>query len=151
MILDIVDNIERYFCLGKRIKKALEYIRDNDFSTIEKGKHLIDGENIFALVNDYDTKLNNECLMEAHKKYIDLQYMYEGSELIGHQILSNQETTVEYNKDLDYAIFKPDNYSILILEKGQFVLFFPNDLHMPGIMNKKSEKVRKIVIKILEE
>jgi len=149
MIIDKIENIELYFHLGERIKQALIYIRETDFSKFEAGKHNIDGDNLYVLVNEYITKDISECLMEAHKKYIDLQYMYNGCEKIACSILTNQEPTKNYDSENDYALYNPIDYSMIKLESGTFALFFPEDLHMPGIINKIPKNIKKIVVKIL--
>lgn len=68
MIIDKLANAHLYFGLGERINKALTYIKETDFSKMELGKYEIDGDNIFALVNEYKTKDQNEGKLEAHKK-----------------------------------------------------------------------------------
>jgi len=110
------------------------------------GRHNIDGENVFALVQDYDTKPADACYFERHEKYIDVQYVVSGSELIGYAPLLEQEVIEEYNEEHDYALHK-GAASFVKVEAGMFAIFFPGDLHMPGTGVKK-EKVRKIVMKV---
>lgn len=149
MILDKIENIELYFQLGERIKQALCYIRDSDFSELKAGKHYIDGDKLFVLVNEYKTKNICDCLMESHKKYIDLQYMYKGCEMIACSILTKQEPSKSYDSVGDYTLYNPIDYSMIKLETGTFVLFFPDDLHMPSIMHNEPENIKKMVVKIL--
>lgn len=149
MIFDKIENIELYFQLGERIKQALIYIRETDFTKLKTGKHNIDGDKLFVLVNEYKTKDISECVMEAHKKYIDLQYMYKGCEKIACSILTDQEPTKNYDSENDYSLYKPFDFSIIKLETGTFALFFPDDIHMPGIVHNESKNIKKIVVKIL--
>jgi len=149
MILDKIENSSLYFPLGERIKQALIYIKETDFTKLESGKHNIDGDKLFVLVNEYKTKNISECMMEAHKKYIDLQYMYNGCEMMACSILTEQKPTKNYDTEGDYALYNPTDYSLIKLETGTFVLFFPDDLHMPSIMHNKPEDIKKIVVKIL--
>jgi len=67
MIIDKIENIELYFHLGKRIKQALTFISETDFNKFEKGKYIIDGDNLYVLVNEYKTKNISECFWEVHK------------------------------------------------------------------------------------
>ena len=83
MIIDIKENLELYSNLNNRLKLAIEYLEKTDFTKIESGKYSILGDEIFALVNNYKTQPEEKCLLEAHKKYIDLQFMVSGSEQIG--------------------------------------------------------------------
>jgi len=149
MILDKIENIELYFPLGERIKQALVYIRETDFTKLKEGRYYLDSNKLFALVNEYKTKDISECIMEAHKKYIDLQYMYNGCEMIAYSILTNQKPTKSYDSENDYGLYKPEDFSLIKLEQDTFVVFFPDDLHMPSIKCNESESIKKIVVKIL--
>ena len=80
MILDLIGNRERYSGLGASIERALEYLADTDFTALEDGRHPIDGEAIFALVSSYDTEPESARSFEAHRKYIDVQYLLTGRE-----------------------------------------------------------------------
>lgn len=149
MIIDNIKNIEQYLSINKRLGKALHYIATTDFSKFESGKHDITEDSMFLLVNDYQTKENELNIMEAHRKYIDLQYIYKGSELIEHEILNNQKVYKEYDSDNDYILFTPNSKTEINFSEGMFAIFYPNDLHMPGLIKNKSELVRKIVVKVL--
>ena len=81
MIFDNIKNAKTYFNLDEKIKKGLEFIINNDLNSFKNGKYEIDGEKITANIQEYDTK--NEGLFEAHRKYIDIQYMIKGSEKQG--------------------------------------------------------------------
>ena len=91
MIIDKLSNTHLYSGFGERINKAFTYLKETDFSNMEIGKHEIDGENIFALVNEYNTKDESEGKLEAHKKYIDVQFVAKGSELMGYAPLATNK------------------------------------------------------------
>jgi YhcH/YjgK/YiaL family protein len=149
MIIDNVKNCEKYYSLGNRIEQALKFIGSTDFSIYNAGKYNIASDRIFFLVNEYQTKSMNDCVLESHKKYIDLQFMYSGTEKLGHSLLTNQVVSKKYDPESDCVLYKPEDLSLIKLLKGEFAIFFPNDLHMPGIMIEKPENVKKIVVKIL--
>jgi YhcH/YjgK/YiaL family protein len=147
MIIDKLENAHLYKNLGERISKSFEYIRTTDLKTLPTGKYLIDGENIFALVSEYQTKLESEGKLEAHKKYIDVQYVIEGEELIGYVPLGNQQILNPYKEENDIVFFTGDK-SFTKVTAGMFAIFFPEDVHMPGISSGKSSSVKKLVIKV---
>lgn len=147
MIIDKLSNSQLYFGLGERINKAFAYLKQTDFSKMELGKYEIDGENIFALVNEYNTKDESEGKLEAHKKYIDVQFVAEGEELMGYAPLENQTVIDEYNEQNDITFFSGDK-SFTLVEKGMFAIFFPTDVHLPGIKVSQKTYVKKIVIKV---
>ncbi len=147
MILDKIENADQYKLLGKRMATALGYMKTTDLSTVEPGKYEIDGSDIFALVQDYETKNRLECKLESHRKYIDIQYLLKGSEFVGHTLLNNQTPVKEYSAEDDYMLFS-EKASFFELKPGMFAIFHPSDLHMPSVYEKQPEKVRKVVIKV---
>ena len=147
MIIDHIENAKLYFCISERIHKALAYITQTDFSKLEPGKHEIDGDNIFAFVNDYKTKDPSECNFETHKKYIDVQYVAEGVEFMGYAPLNDQEIITPYNEENDITFYKGEK-SFTKVSKGMFAIFFPNDVHMPGAKEDNPRSVRKVVVKV---
>jgi len=147
MILDNITNIYLYSEINPAIAKALQYLKETNFGKEKPGKKEIDGDNIFSIINHYNTRHLEDCRLEAHRSYIDIHYMAEGSELIGHAILSDQEAATEYDAENDFILYSGGkNY--LRLEEGEFAVFFPSDLHMPGLMINKPAAVKKVVIKV---
>lgn len=148
MIIDLLSNAHRYYNQGARFKKAFEYLVNTDFSKVEKGKYELEGTNLFAIVNEYDTVSPDNEQMESHKKYIDIQYIVTGSERIGHDFLQQQTPSKAYDEEKDFMLWgeKPSFFSIL--NQGMFAVFFPHDLHMPNIMIEKAAFVKKVVIKV---
>lgn len=148
MVLDKIENVQLYFGLSERIKTALKYISETNFSEIENGKYdVVEGE-VFAIVNRYqtiDVKLEKP---EAHKKHIDLQYVFEGEELLGYALKRNQDTFKKYNEEDDYELFNAD-LDLIKFDKGMFAILFPDDLHSPGIHIDTPKYVTKIVVKVL--
>ncbi len=148
MIIDSLDNAQRYHGLGPKFVKAFDYLRQTDFSKLEKGKYEIDGTSIFAIVNEYQTVDPSGEQMESHKKYIDVQYIVQGEEQIGHDFLNGQAPSKAYDEDKDYMLFaeKPSFFSKLA--QHHFAVFFPSDLHMPNLTAHTPKQVKKVVIKI---
>ena len=147
MIIDKLSNSHLYSSLGERITKALAYLKQTDFSKTESGRYDIDGDNIFALVSEYTTKDESDGKLEVHKKYIDVQFVAKGCELMGYAPLDNQKVINEYNEQNDITFFDGES-SFTKVDESMFAIFFPTDLHMPGIKVQRSEYVKKVVIKV---
>ena len=147
MIIDKLSNSHLYSGLGESINKAFAYLKETDFSKMEIGKYEIDGDNIFALVNEYNTKDATEGKLEAHKRYIDLQFVAKGSELMGYAPLENQKVIDEYNEQNDIFFFSGKK-SFTLVDEGMFAIFFPTDVHLPGIKVNEKSFVKKVVIKV---
>lgn len=147
MITDHISNASLYFGLGERIKTALQYLSETDFSGMEPGKYILDGDKVFAMVQEYTTKSLEESVLEAHKEYIDIQFMIEGEECIGFEMLNNQEISEPYHEKEDYWLFR-GNPDLIRYSKGMFAILYPQDLHMPRIISGEPMPVRKVVIKV---
>ena len=147
MIIDKLINAHLYSGLGERINKAFAYLKETDFTKMELGKYEIDGDNIFALVNEYNTKDESEGKLEAHKKHIDVQFVAKGSELMGYAPLKNQKVIDGYSEQNDITFFNGEK-SFTQVDEGMFAIFFPTDIHLPGIKVNEKSYVKKVVIKV---
>lgn len=147
MIIDKIENAELYYKLGERILKSFNYIKKADLKKLKPGRYDIDGDNIFALISEYQIKPEAEGKLEAHRKYIDIQYVIEGEELMGYAPLGNQKTLEAYKEENDIVFYKGEKVLIKV-SAGMFAIFFPEDVHMPGICVDKKSPVKKLVIKI---
>lgn len=148
MILDTLQNAHLYHGLGPKFIKAFEYLAQTDFNALEKGKYEIEGKDIFAIVNEYDTVDPSGERMEAHRKYIDIQYIVSGAELIGHDLLLQKTPSQPYDEPTDFMLFAEEPAFFTKLEQDQFAVFFPSDLHMPNLRIDQPIRVKKVVIKI---
>ena len=147
MIIDVLQNSFLYEGLNEKFRKAFKYLDETDFTALEKGKYEVEGENIFAIVNEYETKDKHECEAEAHKKHIDIQYVVKGTEMFGYVPLTTQKPIVDYDETNDVALYKED-VSYLKLEAGMFIVFFPTDIHQPEVREFEPVTVKKVVVKI---
>ena len=147
MILDKLENAAMYSCISENLRKGFEFLKNNDLSTMEVGRYEIDGNDVFALVSKYDSKEPQDCLLEAHQTYTDIQYIVSGREAIGFAILNNQDILTSYNSEKD-IVFYSGEINPIILETGNFAVFFPQDLHRPCMQINGAEKVKKVVVKV---
>lgn len=147
MIKDKLVNAETYFNTTTHLKKGFEWLLNNDLNTINPQKYVIDRDKIFANVQEYETKV--DAKYETHQKYIDIQYMIKGKELVGVCEKSDCETYTEYDKstDLEFMTCKTkEHYEEL--NEGEFLVFFPQDAHKPSIMSEIPHTVKKVIVKI---
>ncbi|MBI9111926.1 YhcH/YjgK/YiaL family protein [Maridesulfovibrio ferrireducens] len=148
----ILDNLKQFsiYNFGPAWEKAFEFLRELDIS-IEPGRCVIDGEKVFAQVSEYHTKLQDEGRFEAHRKYVDIQFLLSGREILGWADLPSLETEIIYDPERDVEFLKPlpVTPSLSRLVPGMFMAFFPEDGHMPGLaVGNKPEAVKKVVVKI---
>lgn len=149
MVTDSLKNIDLYYGLSERLDKAFDYLKTTDFTSMEVGKYEIEGTDIYAMVQEYQSKPLSEGKWEAHKKYIDIQYICQGIEQMGYAQIDKMTVSTEYNPDKD-VLFLSGEGSFFKVDMNDFAIFMPNDAHMPGISAGDSSKgVRKVVVKIL--
>ncbi len=146
MIIDRIDNSHLYHAVNAKFKRAFDYIHQIDVDTIPAGKHEIDGENMYALIQQYNTKLKEQGVWEAHRCYIDLQYIVQGAEGIGYANINHLQQG-EYDPSQDFLPLHGDG-DLFTLHSRSFVLLLPEDAHMPGMAIGTPAPVKKVVIKI---
>ncbi len=144
MIFDTIAHIDNYKNLG-RVSEALELIAKTDFTKLETGKYVVDGDNLFYMVQKYDTKL--EGLAESHYKYIDVQFLVAGKEYMGVAPIECEKTVKDSSVENDYALYECETDNLTMLP-GTFAVLYPNDIHRPGMAIGASEPVTKVVVKV---
>lgn len=149
MIADHISNFELYKGITERANRAVQYIQNHDFAGLQTGMHEVEGDEIFFNLIEYVTKEPEERFWESHKKYLDLHYILEGSEFIAREQFDKMTITKEYDEQDDYYLLEGKVQSKVKLGQGDFMLLFPEDVHMTGIKVDVPEKVRKVVFKIL--
>ncbi len=147
MIFDQLKNAQIYFGLGERIEKGFKFLIETDFANKENGKYDIDGEDAFAIVDSYNSKTPEMGKWEAHKKYLDIQLVAEGTEKIGFGKMKDMTVTQEYNDEKD-IMFLTGKGDFVTVEKGYFMILFPDDIHMPGMAIDNPSPVKKVVVKV---
>lgn len=146
MIFDTLKNVDNYKGLG-RVYTALKFLAETDFSAINLGRYELDGDNIFYMVQSYDTD-PDKTISEAHRKYIDIQYMVEGEEIIGVADISSDKELTEAKEENDVWFYNCKTEP-LTLSAGKYMVLYPNDLHCPGVAtNGTALTCRKVVVKV---
>ena len=152
MIKDNIKNFEKYKDLPERVKIRLRYLKDTDFSVLKNGKYNILTDEVYANIQDYSSKPLSDGKFEAHKRFIDIQYIVEGEERIGIGDLKNFTESTNYDKEKDIVFLSENNKNkneLINIKANEFAIFTPNDAHMPSIEVKSRNHVKKIVVKVL--
>ena len=146
MILDTIDNLQNYTSLHPQFEDVVNFIKNNYLLNIENGKHLLNERGLFISVSEYNTKNEEDCFVECHRKYIDIQVVARGEELIGYTPASDC-VKQPYDEEKDLQKITGD-VSYIHINPNRFAIFFPHDGHMPNVKNKESVLVKKIVFKV---
>ena len=134
------------FKLAARLAAGLRFLQENNVAELEPGIIELDGNRLFAMVQHYNTKPKEQGVWEAHRKYIDIQYVAEGRELMGYANLNHLQAG-EYDKEKDFVLLKGEGSYVLMLP-GTFVILMPVDAHIPQVAVDSPEPVKKVVIKV---
>ena len=150
MIKNSLKYTKNYYNLSNKIKLALEYLEKNDLKVFDNGRYDILGDDVYVNVQDYTSKPETQGKWEAHKKYIDIQFMIKGTERVGVGEIDNYQTTEAYDesKDLEFLAVANDNYQFINMNENDFIILYPQDVHMPQIAMNTPSYVKKAVVKI---
>ena len=147
MIIDTLENAERYECLHTRFKVAFHFLKNTNLAAQQEGRFEIDGDRLFVLTQTYQTKPLEGGKLEAHRKYIDIQFVVSGEEYIGYAPLTDQKPVEPFKTDKDIGFYHGD-VSFTKISAGMFAIFYPNDAHLPSRYLQATAPVKKIVIKV---
>lgn len=138
------------FKMEQKLARALEIIEDLDWETVECGRYDVDDE-LYYMVQEYETKYPEQARYEAHEKYVDIQYIVKGVERMEFAETSKLKVTEKYNPEKDVKFLEePKVIDASIVEAGDYRIFYPEDAHRPGLcVNNTPAKVKKILAKIL--
>ena len=129
--------------------QAFHFLKTANLKELPLGKQELEGEHVFVIVQQYFGKAKPDALYESHKKYIDIQYVIEGEEIMGLTTLDKVTAKEPYNEGKDIAFYDFDGGDYLKATPENFFLFFPEDAHRPSIAVSDSIRIKKIVVKIL--
>ena len=141
---------KKYDYLEEKFAKAYDWLKNNDITSMKDGRYeILPGDECFALVQRYTTKPHAEARFEAHDKYFDIQYLAEGVESFGvatREGAKLEESNVEGDC---YFVADPEVFTDVNLQKGDFVVVPPEEIHQPrAAYQDKPVPVVKVVVKV---
>ncbi len=149
MILDRVENARFYASLHKRFEKAFAVLKDPETGHKPDGRYPVHGENLFYIVQHYTTRPADQSRFESHRKYIDIQVLLAGQEMLGYAPRAGLETVEPYSDEKDIMFHRAGVISARVrLEPGLFCLLYPHDAHLPSCQLACPAEVHKVVFKI---
>lgn len=145
MILDTLDNFDKYVALHPLFSKVVAYLKNNDLSTHALGQELIIGEEFFANYCLVKGKTSEEARVETHNKMIDIQIPISSPETMGFTPRKNLPNAV-YDTERDISFYDGAAEKYVTVNPGEFIIFFPQDGHAPCI--SESKEFVKVIFKI---
>ena len=150
MVFDHLKNAARYESLHPQFAAAFAFLDRATREGLPIGRYELDGDALFAMVQEYDTNPPESNRFEAHRRYIDIQYVVSGNEAIEVAELASTLPDGDFSEARDVGFYRDlPNATRAVLHDGEFGIFFPHDVHKPGLHAALApEKVRKIVVKV---
>ena len=148
MIVTDVNHIEEQLRMTPELKKAVDFLIRTDLPRLADGRTEIDGDRVFALVQRYETLSHGAPRFEYHRKYIDIQVIVSGVEIICWTDADRLEVAEPYNEGKDICFGTAKTWTPVRLEAGQLAVFWPSDAHAPKQSAGAPVQVMKIVVKV---
>lgn len=149
MIFDVLEHAGKYEALSPYFPAAFTFLQKKDLRDLPDGQYEIQGRKVFATVVRQKGKTISEAKLEAHDKYIDIQFVLEGTEQMGWKSRGQISAPVECPPELPDVYFydeEPVSWSTVLPDS--FAIFFPQDAHMPMISD---DVVHKVIVKVAVE
>lgn len=147
MIFGNLNNLEEFSCLEEQVKACFAYAQTHALADLEKGSHQIDGHRLFVNIVEYETVKAEERFWEAHRDYLDVHLMLDGTEQIDLNFIQNMEQKEYVPKD-DFLPLDGEKNSSVILTNGDFLICYPGDGHRTAVAVNESTRVRKAIFKV---
>lgn len=146
--INAVEFADQYHANKELWDKLFAWLRDTDLTKLEKGKYPIVDGRLWVNILEYTPKSAEETKIEAHRKFIDLQYTFEGKEIMG--LAHDVKPSGEYDPVKDKINVTTDSpIDYVPADPGRFFLYFPSDYHQPSIAAcDPAVPTRKVVGKI---
>jgi len=149
ILIDKLKNGEDYYDMHPAFEKAFAFLRQDGLAELQADRYEIDGDRLFCMISKGPGRSRSEAKLEAHRKYIDIQYVIAGNEEMGFKPTADCkliDTSYDSEKDIGFFNDQPDSWTPV--PPGSFVIFFPQDAHAPLV---GSGEIHKAVLKIAVE
>lgn len=145
MVIDKIENLEKYASLNPLFSQAIEFLKSTDLNAHEIGKVKLQGDDLVVNFAQARPKTKEEAKLETHNRFIDIQIPLDGVEVMGYTPRADLPDA-EYNAEKDITFYPGLAESYLTIKPGMFAIFFPEDGHAPGVT---PDGVKKVIVKVL--
>lgn len=146
MIVDKLENLDKYVSLNPLFEQAVAYLNSTDLDAVEPGTKIeLKGDDLRVNFAQTKPKTKEQAKLETHRDFIDIQIPLSGTEVMGYTPAADLPKA-EYNQEKDITFFEGLAESYVDVRPGMFAIFFPQDGHAPGITETG---VKKVIVKVL--
>ena len=149
MLTSNLNVVEKYDYLAEKFRKGYEFLRTADLKALPVGRVDIEGDDIYASVQEYTSLKADTCKFEAHNRYFDIQYVVEGEEQFGYAKREDLTEDAPYDETNDIVFFRePEEAGTVLLKAGDCIVVAPEDAHKPRCQAGGPCEVKKVVVKV---
>ena len=146
MVVDTLENLEKYASLNPLFAQAIEFLKSHDLHAMEVGKTELKGADLVVNIAQTTPKAKEQAKLETHNEFIDIQIPLSGTEVMGYTPGKDcVPVDAPYNAEKDITFFEGLAETYVAVKPGMFAIFFPQDGHAPGIT---PDGVKKVIVKV---
>ncbi len=147
MIIGNIHNLQPW--LPDALRQAIEYVKAHVTDETPAGKYEIDGNRLFYMVSDDMTEPFADRKAEYHARCLDIQIVLNGKEGMTFSTHPAGKPDTDWMADKDIAFLAAGvDEKTVVLNEGDFVVFWPGTVHKPLCAAGEPGKVRKVVVKL---
>ena len=152
MILDQLTLASRYSALHPGFAAAFEFLRTANLADLAAGRHEIDGDRLYVVMNRQPGRGRAGAKFEAHRRYIDIQVGVSGTDEIGWRALADcSQPTAAFDEAKDVGFYQDAAETWLVVPPKSFAIFYPDDVHAPlGGTGDLVKAVVKVAVDFVE-
>jgi len=149
MIVTNLEHLHEQVALTASLQAAIDFLRQSRTQALVDGRVEVHGDQVYAVIQSYET-YNGEPKFEAHRNYLDVQYVAEGEEVLGWAFIDRLVINVPYDeaKDVCFGCVPQSDITLVRLSAGQCAVLYPTDAHAPKLAASMPTPVKKIVVKV---
>jgi len=153
-VVGLLHDVLKHPAFPERVTRGLEYLAtltEDAFSGLASGEVRrveLEGAALFALHQVYETRGLDQAEFEAHRRYIDIQFVFEGREAVQLAFLDEAVPLTGYDTQRDFRLYRVDDFSTICLKKGMACILYPTDLHAPCLDFQGRGLIKKTVVKV---
>lgn len=146
MVVDTLENLDKYASLNPLFAQAIEFIKSHDMQAMEVGKTELKGRELVVNIAQTTPKTKEQAKLETHNEFIDIQIPLSGTEIMGYTPAKDcVPANAAYDAEKDITFFEGLAGDYVAVKPGMFAIFFPQDGHAPGIT---PDGVKKVIVKV---
>ena len=146
MIFAKLTDAADYRGIHPRLDRVIDCLNEEFLNKVGTQTQKLEDDLLYVTRFDYETIPLEEAFFEAHKKYLDVHLMLQGTERVD---ISHPDVLTLFDHKDDFYAYQGEAEQTLLLTPGSFLVVFPGDAHRIKVQVEGPENVSKVVFKLL--